>query len=234
MSADERERTRNNIAFTRQSMQQVEQERTARHAAGRYTLLEAAGFIARATHTNTDTVLGKMHREAESHGLPVYMPSASNACTWPNEDYGDLCHVLAVDLNRFIDKYHPGDFHFPEPTTVSPDEPGTAVEPAEAVTKARVVLHLTRSKRATPLSVEIAKAKENAGNNGDNTQSIWDELVKLAEARYGALVGYSSDGVQFRGKVYQETGTPDVFTLKNLRDRAGGARRRAAKRDKAR
>jgi hypothetical protein len=49
----------------------------------------------------------------------------------------------------------------------------------------------------------------------------------MAEAQYGVLVGYSSDGVQYRGKKHTETGEPDVFTFKNLRDRIDGARRRA-------
>lgn len=110
----------------------------------------------------------------------------------------------------------------------------TGTPTTTASTKAGIVQHSTKGKRATPLSAEIAKARENAGNNRDNAQSVWDELVKLAEAKCGALVGYSSDGVQYRGKVYQETGTPDVFTLKNLRDRTGGAQRREAKRGKAR
>lgn len=170
MSADERERTRNNIAFTRQSMQQIAQERTARHAAGRYTLLEAAGFIARATHTNTDTVLGEMHSEAESHGLPVYMPGASNACTWPTEDYGDLCHVLAGDLNLFIAKYHPDDFRFPEPTPVGPDGPGSAAQRAEAATTVKVVLHSSGAENETGLSKRERQIR--AIENAADTLSI--------------------------------------------------------------
>lgn len=82
------------------------------------------------------------------------------------------------------------------------------------------------STRATPLAAEIEEAKKTAVDP-ENPSSVWAELGKLAEQQRGSMVGYSSDGVQYRGKLYQETGTPDVFTLKNLRDRMGGARRRA-------
>lgn len=86
--------------------------------------------------------------------------------------------------------------------------------------------------RATPLTAEITEARRLA-MDPQNPKSVWDELVKLAEKQTGSLVGYSSDGVQYRGKGYQDTGTPDVFTLKNLRDRMGGARRRAKTRGSA-
>lgn len=62
----------------------------------------------------------------------------------------------------------------------------------------------------------------------DNNQSVWAELVKLAESkdRPAPLIGYSSDGIQYRGKKYQESGEPDTFTLNNLRDRMTRAKKR--------
>jgi hypothetical protein len=181
MSADERERTRNNIAFTRQSMQQAEQDRASRYAAGRYTLLEAAGFIARATHTNTDTVLGEMHREAESHGLPVYMPGASNACTWPNEDYGDLCHVLVSDLNRFIDKYHPGDFHFPEPTTRAP-----AFQDKRSAADTEKPKHANANPPAATLQPSDSKQSSRLTLSPNSLSSIQAHIVRRAREIFNA------------------------------------------------
>lgn len=211
MSADERERTRNNVAFTRQSMQQAEQERTARHAAGRYTLLEAAGFIARATHTNTDTVLGEMHSEAESHGLPVYMPGASNACAWPNEDYGDLCHVLAADLNRFIAKYHPGDFRFPEPESVEAGSATAASTPASDASKTEIPEERQRRRlarfREMGANLEragggkwwltgrrgmlsaLSREEKAAGRARWHASDIRKELERAAEAEYREQIG---------------------------------------------
>jgi hypothetical protein len=75
------------------------------------------------------------------------------------------------------------------------------------------------------LDAEIAQAKENASTEIDASR-IWQELTKLAEAKFGALIGFSSDGIQYRGRKYQKDGEPDVFTFKNLRDRMGRAKAR--------
>jgi hypothetical protein len=74
--------------------------------------------------------------------------------------------------------------------------------------------------RTSVLSAEIEEAKRRV-LDCTNVQSVWTELTKMAEHTipYGCLVGYSSDGVQYRGKTYQLSQTPDVFTKKNLRDR---------------
>jgi hypothetical protein len=75
-----------------------------------------------------------------------------------------------------------------------------------------------RPQRVHPLTAEIAEAQRRAPEPG-NQQSVWGELQKLAEHGFGILIGYSSDGVQYRGKKHKATGEYDVFTLKNLADR---------------
>lgn len=80
--------------------------------------------------------------------------------------------------------------------------------------------------RVTPLSAEIEEAKRRAPRS-NSPESVWGALTKMAEEQWGILVGYSSDGVQYRGKQYEASQVPDVFTKKNLRDRMSGAKRRA-------
>lgn len=72
--------------------------------------------------------------------------------------------------------------------------------------------------RVSSLNAEVQIAKARALDN-DDPHSVWAELIKMAEKQEGLFIGYSSDGLQYKGKKYQDTGTPDVFTLKALRDR---------------
>lgn len=88
---------------------------------------------------------------------------------------------------------------------------------ADAVTS-KTQTHKIRNREATILSAEIDQAKELC-RDPDSAICVWDELTKLAEQKVGPMVGFSSDGIQYRGKQYQATQEPDVFTYKHLRDR---------------
>ncbi|UYO95037.1 hypothetical protein [Pollutimonas sp. M17] len=79
--------------------------------------------------------------------------------------------------------------------------------------------------RVRLLDAEVQTAKGRALNAGD-ANSVWAELTKMAEKQEGLLIGHSSDGLQYKGKTHQDTGTPDVFTLKALRDRMRRAKKR--------
>lgn len=92
----------------------------------------------------------------------------------------------------------------------------TETKAAPAETLPGIVHKITN--RTQPLDAEIEVAEGNAINR-DNAQSVWAELTTLAESGTGAMIGYSSDGIQHRGTKYRESGEPDVFTFKNLRDR---------------
>jgi len=72
--------------------------------------------------------------------------------------------------------------------------------------------------RARNLDSEIGLAQKNALIASD-VASVWTEVTKLAEAKIGGLIGLTSEGVQYMGKRYQETGEPDIFTRKQLADR---------------
>lgn len=75
----------------------------------------------------------------------------------------------------------------------------------------------TRSNFLDPV---IDQAKKTATNSGDY-QSVWAALVALAESAPPPppLVGYSSDGIQYRGNQYERTQVHDVFTKDALRKR---------------
>lgn len=82
--------------------------------------------------------------------------------------------------------------------------------------------------RTNVLRAVLDMAKENAPDHLD-PHNVWATLVALAEAEQppAPLVGFSSDGVQYRGKNYDATGVPDVLTRKQLSDRMYRERKRA-------
>jgi hypothetical protein len=82
--------------------------------------------------------------------------------------------------------------------------------------------------RVHVLAAEIEQAVEMAG--GDDNRPVWTELSKLAETQYGAMIGFTSEGIQYRGDTHRATGEPDILTFKQLCDRL---RNRRNKRDKA-
>jgi hypothetical protein len=82
--------------------------------------------------------------------------------------------------------------------------------------------------RVRVLSMEIEHAVEVA--EGEGNHPVWAALSRLAEAKYGALMGFVSEGIQYRGSIHQETGEPDILTFKQLCDRL---RNRRKKRDNA-
>lgn len=119
------------------------------------------------------------------------------------------CRVIGFDVHALADAYKDLGVSLPDlqtsPILPKPKEPET--------TKIHRIVN-----RSGFLNAEIALAKEKA-SHPDDPICVWNELVKLAEQRTGAMIGFSSDGVQYRGRKYQNEEMPDVFTLKNLRDR---------------
>jgi hypothetical protein len=107
-----------------------------------------------------------------------------------------------------------------EPAPMLPSD----LVPASSLS-AEVHTHKIRNREAAILSAEISQAKLTAQDPASPT-CVWDELTKLAEKKLGPMVGFSSDGIQYRGRQYQATQVPDVFTIKHLRDRMKRAKTR--------
>jgi hypothetical protein len=105
------------------------------------------------------------------------------------------------------------------------DAPDVAPPTSPDSAPATSTKHYIRNREAAVLTAEIAHAKANAPDPTSVT-SIWGELTKLAECGFGMLIGFSSDGVQYRGTNYQAIQEPDVFTQRNLRDRMRRAKTR--------
>lgn len=101
-----------------------------------------------------------------------------------------------------------------------------ATAPAEPKQAAIITTHRLKT-RSNPLDAVIDLATKTAVAP-DDSQSVYAKMVTLAEAenKPAPLVGYSSEGIQYRGKKYEETGEPDTFTAKNLRDRMARAKAR--------
>ncbi len=83
----------------------------------------------------------------------------------------------------------------------------------------QVTKHQLKS-RTYPLDAVIEQATNSALSPKD-TSSVYGEMVRLAELKDkpAPLIGFCTEGIQYQGKKYQETGEPDIFTKKNLRDR---------------
>lgn len=83
---------------------------------------------------------------------------------------------------------------------------------------ANPLAHIIEGRAPAILTTEINHAKANT-SAPDDAASVWNELTKLAESKFGVMIGFSSDGIQYRGRQYQATQEPDVFTRRNLRER---------------
>ncbi len=108
------------------------------------------------------------------------------------------------------------------------------VDYQERVTPESANSHKLQS-RVRLLDAEVCIAKDRALNR-DDVNSVWTELIKMAQNKEGSLIGYVSEGLQYRGKKYQETGDFDVFTRKALgkKMRRDKARQSSIRHDKAR
>lgn len=154
----------------------------------------------------------------------------------------DWLVVRGFDLLMFLRAYAdvqkavPARLHAPAPDAKADEllavpEPAPDTAPASAsvnesapASAARMVV-TNHTKRIHPPSADIAEARQRAAD-ADDPSSVYGELQKLAEQRFGSLIGHSSDGVQYRGKHYEDTGEPDVLTKKNLTDRMRRAKAR--------
>jgi hypothetical protein len=74
--------------------------------------------------------------------------------------------------------------------------------------------------RSIPLATEIALAKSTA-HDPENVDSLMAELVKLADIKYGCLIGSAENSVKYR-----DGGEVRIFTKRNLRDRMRRAKER--------
>ncbi|WP_295766006.1 hypothetical protein [Undibacterium sp.] len=78
----------------------------------------------------------------------------------------------------------------------------------------------TIKNRSANIDSEIAKATSIA-INPENADSVFSELVKLGDIRYGCLIGSAEDSVKYR-----DGGEVRIFTKRNLRDRMRRAKER--------
>lgn len=93
------------------------------------------------------------------------------------------------------------------------------VAPVEQNSKSsKSITHRVGNREPAILTAEIAQAKANAPDSS-LVASVWGELTKLAEQKFGVLVGVVPEGIQYRGKKPRDDGGFDVFTLRSLRER---------------
>ncbi|MYM39171.1 hypothetical protein [Duganella qianjiadongensis] len=142
------------------------------------------------------------------------------------KEFRNLEQWISLAQSRGL-KYHSwiGDY-VAAVAALKPEQMG--IEPAQrcaSLTVDKATSHRLRTREDSPLSAEIAEAKKRA-LDGEKATSVWAELVKMAEGKYGAMVGFSSDGIQYRGKKYRDEQVPDVLTERAFRARMSRAKAR--------
>lgn len=135
----------------------------------------------------------------------TFLPQPDAAGEWLLD-----CFVTTDDLTQFLAKLNIG-VTMKATTTLT----GTPITKHQLGTKTNI------------LAAVIELATRNAVAPEDNN-SVWAAMVKLADSddKPAPLHGYSSDGIQYLGNSYQQTGIPDIFTKKHLRDRLRRAKTR--------
>lgn len=145
-----------------------------------------------------------------------------------------LCDWLAlVKYHSWIDEYLKAAASLQEDQAPPPSEAEAVTQkPEQAVSEegrgdaepgqiAGLALPTTRTHRLKPrvnqLDAVIERAKQQAIDPKDY-HSVWAALVKIAESECPPpLCGYSSDDIQYKGRQYEASGIPDVFTKNALR-----------------
>lgn len=203
---------------------QLKAQAKEKESAGRYTLEEAAKAIDLHTGDRAGPMQEKLIQAVRDGSLSVYEPGQQGSYQ-PKIVRAFYEEAYWTDLNEWLEKYQKRiDWRFPAPSLqhvvagdTTPDEP----KPAATITTHRL------KTRSNPLDAVIELATKTA-LAPDDTQSVWAALVVIAEQKEkpAPLIGYSSDGIQYRGKKYETTEVPDVFTAKHLRDRMARAKAR--------
>ena len=77
-----------------------------------------------------------------------------------------------------------------------------------------------RKPRSNFLTAVIRAARLHA-LDPDDSYSVWSEVVRMANQSPppAPLLGHVSEGVQYAGSEYEDSGFPDLLTFKNLADR---------------
>jgi|APMI01.1.fsa_nt_gi hypothetical protein len=89
--------------------------------------------------------------------------------------------------------------------------------PKEILPERIIRTHKLKARRYA-IDAPIETAMKLAANPQDY-HNVWAELCKMAESNPPPppLIGFSSDGVQYKGNKYQSSGEPDIFTKDALR-----------------
>jgi hypothetical protein len=135
-------------------------------------------------------------------------------------DWRDVARRKSLRYHEWIDEYSPITTGNTEKVGAGGTAPRESKQ-AETITTNR----LKNRSNMLDAVIELAISKAIAP---DDNQNVWAALVAMAEAseKPAPLIGYSSDGIQYRGKKYEESGEPDTFKANNLRDRMARAKKR--------
>lgn len=82
----------------------------------------------------------------------------------------------------------------------------------------RITVHDTKKRRHT-LDHELEVAIENYGHENDAVWSALNLAAEKGDKEYPALVGVIAEGIQYRGRRFEDTGEPDVLTKKQCSER---------------
>jgi len=180
------------------------------------------------------SLLAEATAAIRSGELPIRSALTGKERPFREDDNTELARcrvrILPTSIDHWLSCQGLTPFDVAPAGAATPDSPTLLAEPdnSPSPTFAAAVTHRLVSTRSAALAAEINEAKRTAP---DPTQwkSVWGELTKLAGVRFGTLVGHSSDGVNYEGEKFNESGEYDVLTRKNLKDRMWREKRDALK-----
>jgi hypothetical protein len=214
-------------------------ERSIARAKGRYSIGDAAiEIVAYETDKSEELYSNQQLRERRmfeklkkavlDSTLTVY--AIGESLRFENPSWVRIethCEAYWNDLNEWLDRNEKQiSFRFPPPVALQA-APAESNPESDTNKQGRPrTIQTTTMKRSDELTAVIATAKNTAQNSGDY-QSVWAELVKLAESENppAPLIGFTDgEGVKYRS----ESGENGVkfFTKRNLSDRMRRAMRR--------
>lgn len=161
---------------------------------------------------------GVRSREYSDHELALLDPgSRSEVMETVRHNLDFPC--TPDELVQFVDAVS-WFFDLPEAFRIQVKLQGHGVNASDSVT-----VHDSKKRRHI-LDHELDTAISKHGLKND---AVWSELMLAAtqkDKEYPALVGVVAEGVQYRGRRFEETGEPDVLTQKQCGERLRKRRKR--------
>lgn len=199
----------------------LKQQIKSRHlTSGRYTVEEASTMVAEATSESQIEIEQILFSAIKSSSLTAHLPGRSATIKLQLQQEPHLIYSAEIfwnKLNEWLKVNEPEiHFKFPDPA-LPPAQKSLAQGSSDTNSKLTDMapthlIHKLTKAREHKLAAEILAAKERAPSP-DSIQSVWNELVKMAEKKEMSLL----ENCELDEIKYGSPQHPEIFTKKALR-----------------